>query len=92
MNSAIFAVVDAVLLTPLAFDDPDRLVYVAAEMPEFEVGRDLPLSGGDVQDVAARVPSLSAVSGFTQIRQNFVATGLTPFNQIQASSNLKAKR
>jgi predicted permease len=37
-NTAIFSVIDTVLLDPLAFDDPDRLVSISASAP----GSDLP--------------------------------------------------
>lgn len=37
-NAAIFAVVDAVLLEPPPYDDPDRLVYIGASAP----GTDFP--------------------------------------------------
>jgi len=34
-NSAIFALVDATLLNPVPFDEPDRLVMVSESLPQF---------------------------------------------------------
>ena len=34
-NSAIFALVDATLLHPVPFDEPDRLVMVSESLPRF---------------------------------------------------------
>jgi hypothetical protein len=34
-NSAIFALVDATLLNPVPFDEPDRLVMVSESLPRF---------------------------------------------------------
>lgn len=49
-GSAVFSVTNAVLLRPLPYKDPERLVVVSAEMRRRNVA-DLPLSGPDFLDL-----------------------------------------
>ena len=37
VNTAIFSAVDALLLHPLHYNDPDRLVLITKNMPMFEL-------------------------------------------------------
>jgi putative ABC transport system permease protein len=60
-NSAIFALVDATLLRPLPFPDPDRLVSVWQRTPELARG---PVAPGDIQDWNARSHSLDGIAGY----------------------------
>jgi predicted permease len=52
-STAIFSVVHAVLLQPLPYEDPDRLVFAYGEMRKRDV-TDLPLSGADLFDLRSR--------------------------------------
>src|ERR1700719_296733 len=50
-NTAIFSVVDAVLLRPLPFKNPDRLVWVSGKFP---LGDQAAVSPGDFADYRAQ--------------------------------------
>jgi len=70
-NSAIFSVVNSVLLRPLPFQDPERLV----DLRETEVAPgDYPLSGPDYLDWQAQNHTLEAVSLYSW-RQIMSASG-----------------
>jgi len=74
-NTAIFSVVDAVLLRPLPFAKPDSLVRVWSAYPEdgIELGTTSP---HDLDDWRAQSTSFAAVAGYPNIRLNgFVLTG-----------------
>jgi predicted permease len=60
-NSAIFALVDAVLLRPLPFRDPDRLVMIWEKSPSAERGLVSPLNLLDWSD---QTRSFESLSGF----------------------------
>jgi predicted permease len=65
---AIFSVFDAVLLRPLPYADPDRLVRLIENVPAAEAGdgqphRNAALAGDDLRDLAARTRTLS-VAGY----------------------------
>jgi putative ABC transport system permease protein len=65
-NTAIFSVVNSVLLAPLPFHDPDRLVVVWASSPELAkaVGLPdtLPVASGDFYDWKAQSTKLADLS------------------------------
>ena len=61
-NSALFAVVDAVLLRPLPYPDPERLAVVWVELPGQDRFR-VRASGPELQALHDRAGSLAAVGG-----------------------------
>jgi predicted permease len=63
-NAAVFTVLDAVLLEPLPYHDPGRLVRVYESPPE---GR------SDTGDRYLRAPTVAAYRGWTDIFQSFGA-------------------
>jgi predicted permease len=74
-NTALFSVVNAVLLEPLAFSEPDRLVRVWSAFPErdLELGTTSPL---DLDDWRAQSAAFENMAGFPNIRlRGFVLAG-----------------
>ncbi len=60
-NSAIFSVVDAVMLRPLPFHDSDRVVVINEHTPTFPI---LSLSHENYDDVCSQAQSFSACGAF----------------------------
>ncbi|MGA2738766.1 MAG: ABC transporter permease [Bryobacteraceae bacterium] len=71
-NSAIFSVIDGVLLRPLPYPDADRIVRVffhSASYPRF------PLNPFDFRDFRARNRSFESLAGFTRADLQLSGTG-----------------
>ena len=62
--TAVFSVVDAVLLRPLPFDDPGRLVRIYGLTPQ---GDRFSFSEGDYLDLREAVPTLGAVGAWREV-------------------------
>src|SRR5690348_10395584 len=81
-NTAIFSVVNAVLLRPLDYPRPDQLVSVRADL----VGRnrrDVPMSQPEVHDLQREVPALHDIAAIWPININL--TGVSEPEGIQAA-------
>jgi putative ABC transport system permease protein len=81
-NTAIFSVVNAVLLRPLSYDRPDQLVSVRAIL----TGRgrhDVPMSEPEYRDITTGVPALRELAAVWPININL--TGLGEPERIQAA-------
>src|SRR5580693_3600356 len=59
-NSAIFSAIDAVLLHPLPYLDPDQLVYVGVDFKHFNLEK-VPASPPEVNDIRTMATSFSAI-------------------------------
>lgn len=70
--AAIFSVLDAAVLRPLPFPDPDRLVRLRAITPQ---GEPFPVSVPDYQDYAARLRSVSAIAAMKPIELTLTGAG-----------------
>jgi putative ABC transport system permease protein len=66
-NSAIFSVVDAVMLRPLPFHDADRVVMINERTPRFPL---LSLSAENYRDLCAEARSLQACGAFRSTTLN----------------------
>ena len=73
-NTAIFSVVNAVLLRPLPFKDPERLVMVWNKGPEAAGGDRTPLSVADLLDWRARNQSLAEIGAFQGTDFNYITS------------------
>src|SRR5579863_4404399 len=72
-NTAIFSVVEGVLLRPLPYADPGRLVEVwNTYLPQFPQAS---LSGGDFQDFKREAASFSAMGCYVDIPEGLNLTG-----------------
>jgi putative ABC transport system permease protein len=73
-NSAIFSVVNGVLLRPLPFDRPERLVNIWEAMPKRNIPR-LPAPPGNYLDWRLRNHVLAGLGGFNQTGFSVTSTG-----------------
>ena len=73
-TAAIFSVVDAVLLTPLPYRAPARLVHVWQDMRNRNVS-DFPWPPADFHDLRAQTTSFDGIAALTTGRQVFVGAG-----------------
>ena len=69
-NSAMFSVVDGLLLHPVRYLDPDKLVFIWSRSAHGDAGR---LSGGDFLDLRAQARSLQGVAAW--VPGSFVVLG-----------------
>jgi putative ABC transport system permease protein len=73
-NTAIFSVVNAVLLRPLAYADPDRLVSLTASFSARGV-TNVPVSAPEMNDYRREVDALQDVAGAWPININLTGSG-----------------
>ena len=72
--AAIFSVMNAVLLKPLPYADPERLVHVANDLRARNV-EDFPWPGPDFHDLRTTSTQFSGLAGLVTGRQVFVTPG-----------------
>ncbi len=73
-NTAILTVIRAVLLKPLQYRDPDRLVQVTADYPRRNVW-DTTFTKQQFDDVRAAVRSFSGLGAFLWSQENVILSG-----------------
>jgi putative ABC transport system permease protein len=76
-NTTIFSVVDAVLLRPLPYRDPSRLVEIFEKAPKKSVAHYF-LSSSDFFDFAERSRTLEQFAGYWRNEVNLTGDGLDP--------------
>jgi predicted permease len=97
-NTAIFSVVNAVLLSPLPFDHPDELVVVGGQLPGIG-SQDITASGPEYRDYIEQATSLSGLAATWNIDANItngerperwevVLTSWNLFSMLRASPEL----
>jgi predicted permease len=64
-NSAIFSLVNAALLRPLGYQDPDRLIFIHEAIPQANLPK-LPGSAPDIMDIRQYQRSFSRVAAFAE--------------------------
>src|SRR5215510_5412493 len=70
-NVAIFTVVDAVLIRPLPFPNPDRLVRIAADA-RATGGRNIGISQPELEDLGDRAGIFEGVTALWPVSASFV--------------------
>ncbi len=73
-NTAIFSVVNAVLLRPLAYGDPDRLVALTSSFSA-RGETNVPASAPEINDYGREVDAFEGVAGAWPININLTGTG-----------------
>jgi putative ABC transport system permease protein len=81
-NTAIFSVINAVLLRPLSYTEPDQLVSIRARLTGRNLSN-LPMSQPEYHDLLRGVPALREISAIWPININL--TGLGEPQRIQAA-------
>jgi predicted permease len=74
-NTAIFSVVNAVLLQPLAFADPDRLIGIGEGVDGAPPGQQNSTSPGTFFDLKAQTKAFSGMAAFTGTQGALVGRG-----------------
>ncbi len=75
-STAIFSIVNAVVLRPLPYPDPDRLVRITSELRTFGA-TDTGLAASELFDYQARTDVFAGVTGLLPVNAN-VTSGGTP--------------
>src|SRR5947209_3339100 len=63
-NTAIFSLVSGVLLRPLDFPDPQRLVAIAVSTPAFKSGEPLPINIAQLVEWRKRTHSFESIGAY----------------------------
>jgi putative ABC transport system permease protein len=63
-NTAIFSLVNGVLLRPLDFPNPQRLVAIAISTPQFRNGEPLPVNIAQLVEWSKRTTSFEGIGGY----------------------------
>lgn len=71
-TTGVFAVVNAVLLSPLPYEDPAKVMLLWARMPD---GSRSWLSPPEVDDIRQSVPALASVAGLTDMTLGLAGSG-----------------
>jgi putative ABC transport system permease protein len=81
-NTAIFSVVENVLLRPLPYSHPELLVEIKNTYPGFQA---VGISPGDYADFHREAKSFSAMGAYGEVSQGFNLTGVGEPERVEAS-------
>lgn len=80
VNTAIFSLVDTILLRPLPYRQPERLVRLWERFDQKEPGRRFKFSENELLDLREQARSLESVAGYALAARNL--TGVTTPEQV----------
>ncbi len=87
-NTAMFSVINGVLLRPLPYHDPDRLVTIWEESPERDLFQ-MPVSIANLRDWVEQSKTLEQISAYTFSDLNLTGTGEpVQLDAVRVSANL----
>src|SRR3989442_12918384 len=87
-NTAMFSVINAVLLRPLPYHEPNRLVTIWEESPERGM-YEMPLSFANFRDWVAQTQTFEQISAYTFTNLNLSGAGEPArLGAVRASANL----
>lgn len=76
VNSAMFSIIDSILLRNLPFKQPDRLTMIWQPAPKFKLGTQyIAASPADFRDWKAQNRSFESLAGFTARQANLSLSG-----------------
>ena len=87
-NTAIFSLVNGVLLRPLDFPDPQRLVAISISTPVFNNGAPLPINIAQIVEWRKRTQSFESLGGYRNTTISLSGDGrpeLIPAAQVSAN-------
>jgi putative ABC transport system permease protein len=87
-NTAIFSLVNGVLLRPLDFPDPRRLVAISISTPQFRNGEPLPVNLGQLVEWRKRTRSFEGIGAYRNTTMSLTGEGrpeLIPGAQVSAN-------
>jgi predicted permease len=88
-NTAIFSMVSGVLLRPLDFRDPQRLVSVSISIPPFNGGAPLPINLGQLVEWRKRTRSFDGIGAYRNTTMSLSGEGRPELvSGAQVSANL----
>ena len=74
-NTAIFSLVSGVLLRPLDFPNPQRLISIAVSTPQFNKGEPLPVNLGQFVEWRNRSQSFEAIGAYRNTTISLIGDG-----------------
>jgi len=74
-NTAIFSLVSGVLLRPLEFPDPQRLVAISISTPQFRDGEPLPINLGQLVEWRRRTHSFESIGAYRNTTMSLIGEG-----------------
>jgi predicted permease len=88
-NTAIFSLVNGILLRPLDFPDPQRLVALSVSTRQFRNGEPLPLNLGQLVEWRKRTSSFEGIGAYRNSTMSLTGQGLPELiSGAQVSANL----